>query len=141
MRYKSVADMVLSLSSFGFSMRYLLTNQHKMERVLPIYQENFRIYLDEYPEQKELREEFLKKWYYWENIRKQYELSKNKLIAKAIGEPYISKIPRYSVVEELKDFFERPAKEIPELKKLFEEPSVFEDNPYQHFIDRFNKRN
>ena len=65
------------------------------------YQNNARIYLDEYPEQKELREEYLKKWYYWENIRRQYELLKNKLIAKAIGEPYISKIPRPDVIKML----------------------------------------
>ena len=70
-----------------------------------IYQGNFRIYLDEYPEQKELREEWLK----------------NKLIAKAIGEPYISNLPEPSIYE----------------------PFIALDftDPYQHFIDRFNKRN
>ena len=42
------------------------------------YQINCRIYLDEYPEQKELREECLKKWYYWENIKKKTVLWKQK---------------------------------------------------------------
>lgn len=28
-----------------------------------------------------------------------------------------------------------------ELKKFFDKPSVFEEDPYQHFRNRFNKRN
>lgn len=49
---------------------------------LKIYQKYARIYLDEYPEQKKLREEYFKK-----------RLEKQKEIARIIGEPYISSIP------------------------------------------------
>lgn len=61
------------------------------------YQENCRIYLDEYPEQKELREEWLF------NIKRMNEI-------------------------------------IEGVQKAFYEMFVRE-NPYRHFINRFNKRN
>jgi len=51
---------VLSFSSFKFSMRFLLINQHRIISVLYAYQNDCRIYLDEYEGQKELREEWFK---------------------------------------------------------------------------------
>lgn len=147
MKYKSVSELVIHSCSRKFSLKFLLLNQNKLEDKVFLYQNLCRIHLDEYEGQEELREEYLKKWYYWENIKKQYELLKNKLIAKAIGEPYISVIPRPSVCTELfKDFGCSVSIEDMRIAAYKTSQLGFplldnEKDPYQHFINRFNKRN
>lgn len=73
----------LSLYTFKFSMRFLLLNQHKIESVLSVYQNDCRIYLDEYPGQKDRLK-----------IYKKNRLRELREISDIIGAPYICGIPR-----------------------------------------------
>lgn len=89
----------------------LLLSKNNMKRFDICYQGNCRIYLDEYPEQEELRKEWLEK---------------NKFTFKKLQE-MIKNLGIYDEYTKLLLHF------VPE--------KLIEPNPYQHFIDRFNKRN
>lgn len=70
--YNSVLEMVKEIASNSFYVQFLLYNINRIFKeeidanfryhACIRYQENFRIYLDEYPEQQELRKEWLENY-------------------------------------------------------------------------------